>query len=382
VIGDVQPGLAQGHLADREAPGTRWHPGPDGFEPGDPRPTLSVCVPTFNRPVMVQRAIRSIVQSASGAEDEVEILVSDNSPDVSEDACRQALGPWGGRSLYIGNRPDIGIPANLNQCIARASGRHVLFACDDDLLLPDAVPAILDALADRAKPDRVLLFGVHAVDEAGRVLRRQEFRRDASLSANGALHHLLSDAGFAWFAGVVVSRDAYADVGPFDVGLGNSSDLEMWVRLFARYGVRCVPRTISAYTVHAGSATQSTAFDEGAVAKLMDVFERARSTGVLSAETIHRCQARYIHSIILAKVFLNLQSGDVAGARNVMSLFDLTSVSSLGPSLELLPVRAIFSLLVRCPPALVRPLMTWVVRVDLVRRVRAVGRRGRVRSCL
>jgi GT2 family glycosyltransferase len=343
---------------------------------------LSICVPTFNRPVLVQRALRSITQSAMGAEDRVEIVVSDNSPDISEDACRKALGPWGGRSLYVGNRTDIGIPANLNQCITRASGRYVLFACDDDVVLPNAVPAILDALSDRADLDQVLLFGVHAVDEEGRVLRRHDFRRDAAIDEKAALYQLLWDAGFALFPGVVVSREAYSEVGQFDAAFGNATDLDMWVRLFARYGVRCVPSTISSYTVHSGSATRSMTFDEGAVTKLMNVFDRARTTGVLSATTVRRCETEYLHQAILNVAYLDLRSGDLAGARKAMSLFDLPSVRELGRSWGLLPVRASFSLLVRCPAPLVRVLMNWVVRADLVRRIRAVERRGRARSAL
>jgi len=351
--------------------------GSDGYD--RPQLTLSVCVPTFNRPVLVQRAIASIVQAVSGREREVEIVVSDNSPDVSEQACRQALEAWEGPSLYVGNPQNVGISANFNECIARASGRYVLFVCDDDRLLPGAVPAILDALADRDQPDRVILFGVDAVDAAGRVLRRHEFQNDVSLGARGALYSLLSDNRFALFPGVVVSRDAYAAVGPFDAGLGNATDIEMWVRLFSRYGVRCVPRTISAYTAHADSATQSTAFDADAVKKLMEIFERARNAGVLSAKTINRCEVRYIHSIILATAFLDLRAGDLPEARKKMALFDLPSVRALGPSATWLPVRLIFSVLVRCPSAFVGPLMWWLNRLEVVRRVRGSRGHGRRR---
>ncbi len=356
---------------------TAGRPGSDREDRSDPGCTLSICVPTFNRPVLVQRAIRSILESVPDRTSDVEIIVSDNSPDVSEDACRRALGDWSGDSLYIGNRPDIGMAANFNQCIARASGRFILFVHDDDRLLPGAVPAILDALAAGDDPARVLLFGVHFVDAAGRILRRQEFCRQEWVGPSGALQRLLSDNGLAWFPGIVVSHDAYDSVGAFDADVGNATDLEMWVRLFSRFGLRCVPSTISAYSVHAGSATQTTAFDSAAVGTIQEIFQRARTMAVLRAETIDGCQAQFLPQVILGSAAFSARSGDLAGARKVMVLFDLPSVRSLGPSLAWLPVRLIFSVLVRCPPALVRPLMSWVDRFDLVQRVRAVGNRGR-----
>lgn len=349
---------------------------PDATADEGRRPTLSLCVPTYNRPSLVQRAIRSIIESASAAAEDVEIIVSDNSPDVSERACREALESWAGRSLYVGNRPDVGMAGNFNQCLALASGRFVLFVQDDDRLLPGAVPTILQALASGATPDRVVLFGVHLVDEAGRLLRRQEYCRDDTVGPADALHRLLSDNGLAVFPGAVVSRDAYQVVGPFDATFGNAMDLEMWVRLFARYGVRCFPGAIGAYSVHAASATQLMGFDAHAVDRLMAVFASARRTGVLDAETVDRCEANYLHQFVLGAASVHLRQGDQAGARGVIQLFKLPSIRALGPSRAWGPVRFIFSVLVRCPPAVVRPLMRWVDRLDLVRRVRSAQDRG------
>jgi len=341
-------------------------PDPKAADQGPPSPVLSICVPTFNRPELVKRAIASVIESASGAEADVEIVVSDNSPDVSEEACLEELRRWRGGSLYVGNRLNVGIPANFNESIARATGRYVLFVCDDDRLLPGAVRAILDALAD--EEDAALLFQVDAVDPSGRVLRRQNFGDDARLGPTRALGRLLADNRFALFPGVVVRRDAYAVVGPFDGSVGNATDIEMWVRVFSRYGVRCLPTTISAYTVHAGSATQSTPFDAQAVTQLIEIFDRARATGLLPVSTIDRYETDYIHSIILSHAFLDLRAGDPAAAREKMALFELPSVRALGLSKGWFPVRLAFSILVRCPSALVRMPMNFVDRFVLVRR--------------
>jgi len=343
------------------------------------RPTLTVCVPTYSRPALVRRAIASIIESAAGYEASVEIIVSDNSPEVSEGACREALAPWSGPATYVGNQVDLGIAGNLNQCIARAGARYLVFVHDDDRLLPGAVPAILQAIGEQRPDDQVLLMGVHLVDGDGNLIRRQEFCRDERVIPSDAMERLLSDNGIAWFPGVVVSAEAYAAVGPFDASVGNATDLEMWIRLFARYGVRCVPRSISAYTVHAGSATQSMAFDREAVANLVGIFDRARRTKVLRSDTIDRSQAQFLHQVILGAAYVELRAGNRGRARQVMSLFDLSAVKALASPLEWLPARWISALLVRSPSFLVRPLVAIVDRLDLVRRIRAVGVRGRGR---
>ena len=348
----------------------------DRHPEGNAAPRLTICVPTFGRPALVQRAIRSIIDSVGDAHGEVEIIVSDNSPELSEGPCRQALVSWPGRSLYLANRPNIGAVANFNQCIARASGTYVLFVHDDDCLLPNAVSEIFHALAKRATPEAVLFFGVRIVDEAQRVVRRQHFCRDVTIGARRALLGLLSDTGIAWFPGLVVSLDAYVAVGPFDPEAGTATDLEMWVRLFSAFGLRCVPSAISANSVHAASATQTTAFDHDSITTILDIFARAERTRVLSTEIIQHCRAQFLPQVILGTAAYALRAGHNREARDVMALFDLEDVKSIGLSRAWLAARFIFSILVRAPSALVRPIMTWIYRIDLVYRVRALRRRG------
>ena len=58
-----------------------------------------------------------------------------------------------------------------------------------------------------------------------------------------------------------------------------------------------------------------------------------------------------------------------------MALFSLPPVRSLGSSLAWLPVRVAFSVLVRCPSALVRLPMSMLDQFVLVRRVAGGGGR-------
>lgn len=344
--------------------------------PVDSGPTLSICVPTFRRPELAQRAIRSIIDSVGNRHLDVEIIVSDNSPELSEGACREALAAWPGKSLYIGHRPNVGMAANFDTCIARASGTYILFVHDDDRLLRNAVPQIVRAVATPGPSSAVLFFGVHVVDESQRVIRRQQFCRDASIGPAGALGRLLTDNGIAWFPGLVVRREAYLAVGPFDPESGNATDLDMWVRLFSAHGLRCVPGAISAYSVHLTSATQTTAFDGDAISRILAIFARAERIGVQSVAEVRRYRAQFLPQVILGTAAFAMRAGRRPEAREVMSLFNLPAVKSLQLSRTWLPVRFVFSVLVRSPSALVRPLLTLLDKLDLVRRVRAVQTRG------
>lgn len=341
------------------------------------RPLLSVCVPTFNRPALVARAIESIVAAAASASDEVEIVVSDNSAAVSERACREALAGWPGQSTYLGNAENIGLAGNLNQCIARAQGRYIVFVHDDDVMLPGAMSPLLARLRAPEADDPVLMFGVHVRDSAGQVIRKQEFCRDERISAADALERLLADNGIAWFPGLVVRADAYAAVGPFDAAVGNATDLAMWVQLFGRFGIHCIAAPISGYTVHPGSATQSTGLDRGALLSLGAIFDRARALNVLPRRVVAHCQAQFVHQVILGAAYADLRAGNRRAARRVLSLFGEPAMRGLRPPLEWLPARWISGLLVRLPLAVSLPLVALTDRLDLVRRIRAVGFRGR-----
>ena len=237
-------------------------------------------------------------------------------------------------------------------------------------------PGFFEAIADRDDPGDVLFFGVHVVDEAQHIIRRQQFCRDATIGPPAALERLLSDNAIAWFPALVISRDAFQAVGPFNAESGNVIDLDMWVRLFGAFGIRCVPSAISAYSVHVGSATQTTAFDHEMISRILDIFDRAERLGVVPARVVRECRAQFLPQVILGTAALDLRAGRSVSARRVMALFNLSSVRASGISRAWLPVRTIFSVLVRLPPAIVQPFMRLIDRLDLVRRVRSFQTRG------
>jgi glycosyltransferase involved in cell wall biosynthesis len=324
-------------------------------------PNLTVAVPTFERPVLLARALTSVVSQRDVDPSCVEILVSDNAPGVAEPIVRRLLDRWSGPTRYLENRPSLGPIGNFNHCLESARGDYVLILHDDDYLLPGALGAIL-ASADRWK-DEALLFSVDVVDERGRVRRRQRFHASEYLPPARAVRRLLTDSSFVRMPAVVFRREIFTSVGGFDPAFGNPTDFELLLRVFGRYGVRVEPAVTSAYTVHVAAAT-SEMFDEANARIVLEVFARARASGLLPEAAIRRSEVAWFHQWILGGSYRRLRVGDVPGARGIMALFDLPEIDSLGRSARWAPVRALFGVLVRLPGGLAGRVMRLVGSVS------------------
>jgi GT2 family glycosyltransferase len=213
---------------------------------------------------------------------------------------------------------------------------------DDDYLLPGAGAAMLDAIR-RAGPDEaVLLFGVQIVDRDGVRRREQRFRRERYLPPRRALRRLLRNSSFVREPTAVVRRTALEREGLFDTTVGDAADTDMWVRLFSRYGVRCLPSATCAYTIHEAAATTGQ-WNPGTIGLIETIFDRAVARGVVPERAVRRWQADFYYQFILAGAYRRLRVRRRAEAREVLRLFDLPEVRSLGVSPKWLPVRAAFA---------------------------------------
>jgi hypothetical protein len=201
---------------------------------------------------------------------------------------------------------------------------------------------MLDAIRRAAPHESVLLFGVHIVDADGVCRRRQTVPRERYLTPPDALERLLRNSSFVREPAMLVRRAALEQEGLFDVTVGDVADTDMWVRLFSRYGVRCLPQATCAYTVHEAAATTGM-WNPGIIKASNEIFNRAVARGVVPERTIRRWQADWYHQFILAGAYRRLRVGRRAEAAEVLRLFTLSEVRDRGVSPKWLPVRAAFT---------------------------------------
>ena len=99
----------------------------------DALPHVSIILPTFNRPALLQRSLASVL-AQRGVEIEAIVVDDGSEPPASID------GSTGAVLIRTGNR---GASAARNAGLARARGEHVMFLDSDDWLEPDAAAALL-----------------------------------------------------------------------------------------------------------------------------------------------------------------------------------------------------------------------------------------------
>lgn len=306
---------------------------------------LSICIPAYNRPEWLHRALDSVVDQVGMETDTVEIIVSDDS---TNDACgkvaQSILGTYRGKSQYVHNAPSLGMANNWNNAIRLATGRFVQVLHDDDYWVYGGLGNALSALRNAAKAGAVNLFGVQVVNEDGRVISRQEFKAYAFLSPKDALRRILPDSAFVRFPGMVVQRNVYDTLGYFDSSIGYSTDVDMWARIVSRHGLACHACTIACFTIHQGSLTM-TMFQEDEIERLRIIYNRVEQYGVLEARELERLKANFFHKFVLGGTLRYLRWRDFSSAKRTMGLFRHEYLRRLPLSLKWLPLRIAFGLL-------------------------------------
>ncbi len=109
------------------------------------KPLLTIAIPTFNRADKLNRALQILLEQIAGKN--VELLVSDNASEDATQAMMTELCAAHPEISYVRNPENVGPDRNFLNCYNRANGEYVLLLGDDDIFLPGAIDAIMEALA-------------------------------------------------------------------------------------------------------------------------------------------------------------------------------------------------------------------------------------------
>ncbi len=211
------------------------------------RPDLSVVIPLFDQGRFLAEAFASVAAATSRGPATEVIVVDDASTDDSAAVAASLLDEFCWLpSTVIHRAANGGLSAARNTGIASARGRHVLTLDADNLLYPNGLRRLSDAL-DAATDDVVAVYGIlERFDAAGSVGVTSHLPWDVDLLVQGAYIDAMA----------LFRRDAFTELGGYEdpPGIGGWEDYDWWLRA-AEHGRRAelVASVVGRYREHAGS---------------------------------------------------------------------------------------------------------------------------------
>ncbi|HEY2991265.1 MAG TPA: glycosyltransferase family A protein [Methylomirabilota bacterium] len=199
----------------------------------EPRPMVSVVMPTFNRADLLGDSARMVLAQTWR---DLELIVADDHSTDETPAIVAALARDDARVRYV--RPPVkgGVTAVVNAGIQQSRGEFVQICHDHDIYLP----RLTERLADVLQRHPLVVYvhpGRQGCDHDGRPLAHRYFVCNYPEVTAGPdwRRFMLGRLDSPVTALSMIRRSALERSGLFDPDFGAVSDVEMWLRLCA-YG--------------------------------------------------------------------------------------------------------------------------------------------------
>lgn len=194
-------------------------------------------LPSYNGEKTIRGTVVSVLNQTLT---DLELLVVD---DGSTDSTIEQLD-LNDERLEVFTFPNAGLAANRNRGIARSSGEYIAFIDQDDLWHPEKLQAQLLALQSNPRAS-VAFSWVDCIDEEGNFLRPNTRKE-----AQGDIYSIqLQENLMVCGSNALIRRKALDKVGGFDETLASAEDLDLWIRLSARFRFVCVPQVHVYYRI-------------------------------------------------------------------------------------------------------------------------------------
>ncbi len=219
-----------------------------------PTPTISVCIPLYNKDGFVAETIRSVLAQTFT---DFELVVLDNaSTDRSAEIARSFADP---RVTVVSNPATVGPIENFNLVVALSTAPLVKVLCADDLLHPTCLERQV-AVMEQDPALAMVTCRQDMVDEHGRVLARDRGLRHRDLVGRGdrsaVVRRMVRHGGnpVGNVNNVVFRRAAFEAAGGFPVsGDFFALDVDMWARLLRHGDYHGIGETLTSFRISSGS---------------------------------------------------------------------------------------------------------------------------------
>lgn len=207
-------------------------------------PIVTIAIPTYKRPEMLEDALRSAIEQAF--DEEYEIIVVDNNPERN-DGTELLLKKYSSVSFiaYYKNTENVGMIGNWNRLYELAKGRYVAMLHDDDILYNNYL-SITFSLIKRTNFKYSFIYPYLFYSKERNLSNDQEVKL-ITYRIYKAQDFVVSPNGIP--SGVVLKRELFFKYGPYTMEYYPISDMEFNFR-FLKHVKGCritYPHTILYY---------------------------------------------------------------------------------------------------------------------------------------
>jgi len=234
-------------------------------------PLISVVIPVYNGEITIEHTVKSVLNQTFF--DFELIVINDGSVDSTLDVLAKFQDP----RIKIFSYPNSGLSASRNRGIKHAHGEFISFIDADDLWTSDKLDAQLNSLRENPKA-AVSYSWTDFIDESGNLL-------------GFGIHHTVSGYVFPdlltfFFVGsgsnALIRKQVFDEVGRFDETLTSAEDLDMFLRIAARYQFSAVPVSQILYRITDNSMSRNVIRQEREMLKVLDrAFSREPGNSLL-----------------------------------------------------------------------------------------------------
>lgn len=189
------------------------------------KPLVTAVVTTYNRPLMVQRAIQSILSQSYKP---LEIVVVEDGSDSGLESWLHSQGL--SYILYIRHEKNLGLPTARNTGLKNSNGKYIAYLDDDDVWAPEKIEKQV-MLAERLTSDFAIIYcGLKVKDTAGRIVAYNMPR------LKGSIRNEIVKKGLNTIpSSFLFHRDTLLRIEGFDTDLYTGIDHDLWMKL-AKHG--------------------------------------------------------------------------------------------------------------------------------------------------
>lgn len=244
-------------------------------------PAASICIPVYNG---AQYLRETILSALSQSFPDFELLIIDDGSDDESVAIISEFKCIDSRIVFLRNDKRLGLVGNWNECIKKARGKWIKFIFQDDLLEPNCLELMTDAIG--RSPDKELIIFckrdfIFESNNSGKIeenIRKSNFIWDifpgkVKFSPMDVIKIITRRSGrnvFGEPSSFMIHRDVFDRLGLFDTALHYMCDLEYWLRAGINMQLLMVPEMLVHFRVHNQSTTSFNYREEWVQTRYLD----------------------------------------------------------------------------------------------------------------